>query len=162
MIEQVKECKCIAVIRVRGTIRASREVRETLEMLHLIRNNYAVLIDDRSSFLGMLKTTQNFVTWGEASKETIGMLIRKRGVISGNRKITDEYAQRIGYKSLEELTDVIFDCRAEYWKLPNIQPVFKLHPPTKGYKGKIKRSYSAGGELGYREEKINELIHRMV
>jgi large subunit ribosomal protein L30 len=37
-----------------------------------------------------------------------------------------------------------------------------LHPPTKGFKGKIKKSYSAGGELGYRGEKINELIKRMV
>jgi len=34
-----------------------------------------------------------------------------------------------------------------------MQPVFKLHPPTKGFKGKIKKGYSMGGELGYRGEK---------
>ncbi|MEM3627754.1 MAG: 50S ribosomal protein L30 [Candidatus Bathyarchaeia archaeon] len=149
-------------LRVRGTISAPLEVRETLEMLRLTRNNYAVLIDNRPSFLGMLRTAQNFITWGEASKETITALIKKRGKLVGGKKLTDEYAQSVGYKSLEELAEAILNCKVEYWKLPKIQPVFRLHPPTKGFKGKIKKSYSVGGELGYRGEKINELIKRMI
>jgi large subunit ribosomal protein L30 len=40
--------------------------------------------------------------------------------------------------------------------------VFRLHPPSKGFKGKIKRGYGSGGELGYRGEKINELLRRML
>lgn len=131
-------------------------------MINLKRNNYAVLIDNRPSFLGMIKTAQNFITWGEISKETVDMLIKKKGRLAGNKKLTDDYAQKIGYKSLEELAEAIFNCRAGYWKLPNVQPVFKLHPPTKGFKGKIKKSYGMGGELGYRGEKINELIKRML
>ena len=51
--------KCIIAVRIRGVISAPREVRETLHMLNLKRNNYAVLIDNRPSFLGMLKTAQN-------------------------------------------------------------------------------------------------------
>lgn len=133
-----------------------------MQMLHLGRNNYATLIDDRPSFVGMLKTAQNFVTWGDASKEIVNMLIKEKGRLAGNKKLTDEYTQKAGYKSLEEFAEAIFNCRAEYWKMPNIQPVFKLHPPTKGFKGKIKKSYGMGGELGYREEKINELIKRML
>jgi len=160
--EKTQEHKCIAVVRIRGTIRASRQVRETLQMLQLTRNNYAVLINDSASFVGMLKTAQNFVTWGEASKEIVNMLMKEEGKLAGNKKLTDEYAQKAGYKSLGELAEAIFNCRVEYWKLPNIQPVFKLHPPTKGFKGKIKKSYGVGGELGYRGEKINELIKRMV
>ncbi|MDI6846559.1 MAG: 50S ribosomal protein L30 [Candidatus Bathyarchaeia archaeon] len=162
MSKEAKKRKCIIAIRIRGTIRAPRQARETLQMLHLIRNNYAVLIDNRPSFLGMLKTAQNFVTWGEASKEIVNMLIKERGRLVGNKKLTDEYAQKIGYKSLEDLAGAIFDCRVEYRKLPNMQPVFRLHPPTKGFKGKIKKGYGMGGELGYREEKINELIRRMI
>ncbi|MEM3577062.1 MAG: 50S ribosomal protein L30 [Candidatus Bathyarchaeia archaeon] len=149
-------------VRVRGTISAPLEVRETLKMLRLTRNNYAVLIDNRPSFVGMLKTAQNFITWGEASKETITALIKKRGKLVGSKKLTDEYAQNLGYKSLEELAEVVLNCKVEYWKLPKIQPVFRLHPPTKGFKGKIKKGYSVGGELGYRGEKINELIKRMI
>ncbi len=161
MAEEVKERGCIVVVRIRGTIRASRSVRETLLMLNLTRNNYAVLIDNRPSFLGMLKTAQHFITWGEASKETVSMMIEKRGRLAGDKKLTDEYAQKIGYKSFEELAEAIFDCHVEYWKLPNVRPVFRLHPPTKGFKGKVKKGYGMGGELGYRGEKINELIKRM-
>ena len=50
----------------------------------------------------------------------------------------------------------------EFQKLPNVQPVFKLRPPSKGFKGKTKKGFSAGGEAGYLGEKINELIKRMV
>jgi len=131
-------------------------------MLRLTRNNYAVLIDDDPSLLGMLKTAQNFITWGETSKEIVNMLIMKKGRLAGNKKLTDEYAQKAGYKSLEELAETVFSCRVEYRKLSNVQPVFKLHPPTKGFKGKIKKGYGMGGELGYRGEKINELLKRMI
>jgi len=160
--EKAEKRKCIITVRVRGTISAPLEVRETLKMLRLTRNNYAVLIDNRPSFLGMLKTAQNFITWGEASKETVTALIEKRGKLVGGKKLTEEYAQKLGYKSLEELAEAILNCKVEYWKLPKIQPVFKLHPPTKGFKGKIKKSCNVGGELGYRGEKIKELIKRMI
>jgi len=161
-VTETKERKCICAVRVRGTVRASRDVRETLQMLHLTRNNYAVLIDNRPSFIGMLRAAQNFITWGEVSKETVHMLIRKKGKLAGNKKLTEEYAQATNFKSLDELADAIFNCSVEYRKLPNMQPVFKLHPPSKGFKGKTKKSYGVGGELGYRGEKINELIERMV
>lgn len=131
-------------------------------MLRLTRNNYAVLIDDRPSFAGMLKAAQNFITWGEVSKEIVDMLMRKKGKLAGNKKLTEEYAQTTSVKSLDDLAEAIFNCRVKYLKLPKVQPVFKLHPPSKGFKGKIKKSYGAGGELGYRGEKINELIERMV
>ena len=159
---ETKEHKCVCAVRVRGTTRASREARETLQMLHLTRNNHAVLIDDRPSFLGMLKAAQNFVTWGEVTKEVAYALISNKGRVVGNKKLTDEYAQKSGFKTLEELAEAIFTCHVEYWRLPNVQPVFKLHPPSKGFKGKIKKSYGMGGELGYRGEKINELVKRMV
>lgn len=149
-------------MKVRGTIRAQREARETLDMLHLARSNHAVLVDNRPSFLGMLKRVRSYVTWGEVSKETVAMLLKERGKLVGNKKLTDEYAQKVGYKSLDELADAVASCKVEHWKLPGVQPVFRLHPPKKGFKGKTKKSYSAGGEAGYRGERINELIKRMV
>ncbi len=161
MTEKTQEKKCIAAVRIRGVVSAQREARETLNMLSLTRNNYAVLIDDRPSFLGMLKAVQSYITWGEVSKETAYLLIERRARLAGNRKLTEEYLRKIGYKSAQEFAEGIFKGDAEYWRLPNIQRVFKLRPPSKGYKGKIKKSYRAGGELGYRGEKINDLIKRM-
>jgi len=158
----MSERKCIVAIRIRGTVSASREARETLRMLHLTRNNYAVLIDDRPSFLGMVKTVRDYVTYGELSKESVASLIKEKGRLVGNKKLTDEYAQKVGHKSLEDLAAAVSACRVEYWKLRDIQPVFRLHPPTKGFKGKIKKSYGSRGELGYRGESINQLLNRML
>ena len=40
---------------------------------------------------------------------------------------------------------------------------FSLHPPIKGFEKKgTKKSFKEGGALGYRGEKINDLIRRMV
>ena len=133
-----------------------------METLLLKKSNQSVLIDNRPSFMGMLQTANNYITWGEISKETLLALIKKRGKLEGNKKITDEYAKRNNFKSLDELAEALYDCTIEYWKLPEIKQVFKLHPPSKGFRGKTKKGYNQGGELGYRGEKINELINRMM
>jgi large subunit ribosomal protein L30 len=156
-----KKRKCLAVIRVRGVSDVFREIKETLHMLHLTRNCHATLIDNRPSYLGMLHKAKNYATWGEVSKETIALLLKQRGRIAGNKKLTDKYIQEAGYKSLDNLAEAINKTEIEYNSLPNIKPVFRLHPPKKGFKGKIKKSYTAGGVTGYRGEAINDLIKRM-
>jgi len=154
--------KCLAVVRIRGTVNVRKEVEDTLRMLNLQRNCHATLIDDRPSLLGMLRKAQSFITWGEASKETIALLLKKRGRIVGNRKLTDEYAKKIGYDSLDALAEAIYNLKVGLKDLPGVKPVFRLHPPRKGFRGTVKKSYSAGGEAGYRGEAINDLIRRMV
>jgi large subunit ribosomal protein L30 len=161
LTEKADERKCFAVVKVRGSISAKREARETLDMLNLDKTNNAVLIDNRPSYMGMLYRVQNYVTWGEVSKETVAMLLEERGRLAGGKNLTAESVEKLGYKSMGALAEAIASCKAEYQKLPGIQPVFKLHPPSKGFKGKTKKSYSSGGEAGYRGEKINELIKRM-
>jgi len=111
--------------------------------------------------MGMLYRVQNYVTWGEVSKETVALMLKKRGKLAGGKKLTDESVEKLGYKSIDALAEAIASCKAEYQKLPNIQPVFKLHPPSKGFKGKTKKSFRVGGEAGYRGEAINDLIKRM-
>ena len=153
--------KCLAVVRVRGVSDVFREIKETMELLHLPRNCHATLVDNRPAYVGMLKKAQHYLTWGEISRENIALLLKKRGRLVGNKKLTDEYAKEIGYKSLDELAQAIHKTRVEFNKLPRIKPVFRLHPPSKGFKGKVKRSYTTGGVTGYRRENINNLIKRM-
>jgi len=162
LTEKLQEHHCIVAIRIRGTISALREARETLQMLHLNRNNNGVLIDNRPSFIGMLRKVQSFITWGEPTKETLVSLIKKKARTIGDKKATDEYAVKSGFKSLDDLAKAVYECRVTFNDLPDIQPTLRLHPPTKGYKNKIKRSFAAGGESGYRGDKINELIIRMI
>ena len=162
MTEKAETCKCLVAVKVRGEISAQREAKETLAMLHLSHSNHAVLIDSRPSFLGMLQRVQSYVTWGEASKETVTLMLKERGKVTGGKALTDEFAQKIGYKSIDDLAESIANCKVEHWKLEGVQHVFRLRPPKKGYKGKTKKSYKAGGEAGYRGEAINKLVKRMV
>lgn len=154
--------KCFAVIRVRGVCDIYREIKETMKMLHLVRNCHATIVDDRSSNLGMLRKAQHYITWGEVSKETLTLVLKKRGRLVGNKKLTDEYAQKVGKKSLDELAEALIKGEVEFHKLPSMKPVFRLHPPSKGFKGKVKQSFASGGVAGYRGEAINELLKQMI
>jgi len=154
--------KCLAVIRVRGVSDVSREVEETLRMLRLPRNCHATLIDNSPSSIGMLRKAQNDVTWGEVSKENIALLLKRRGRLAGGRKLTEEYARQVGYGSLDELAEAIYRLEVELHRIPHVKPVFRLHPPKKGFKGKVKKSYAAGGVTGYRGQTINELLEKMI
>ena len=154
--------KCLAVIRVHGRISVLGETSDTMKMLHLTRNCHATLIDNRVSYLGMLQKAQSYIAWGEVSKETLAALLKKKGRLVGNKKLTDEYAQKVGKKSLDELAEAIFKGDLEFQKLPDIKPIFSLHPPSRGYKGKIKRSFAAGGVVGYQGEAVNSLIEQMM
>jgi large subunit ribosomal protein L30 len=162
MAQKTEQRKCIVAVKVRGAISAQREAKETLRMLHLTHTNHAVLIDNRPEFKGMLMRVQSYVTWGEVSKETVALMLQKRGRIAGDKKLSDEYAQSVGYKSLNELAEAVAACKVEHQKLPNVRPLFRLHPPSKGFKGKTRRNFRAGGEAGYRGAAINDLIKRMV
>ncbi len=154
--------RLLAVIRIRGRVGVSREVKDTLKMLRLHRKNHAVIIDDRPSYLGMLKKVVDYVTWGEITPETLALMLRRRGELVGGKKLTDEYVkEKLGLNSIEELAQAIFEGKINLKDIPGLKPVFRLHPPSRGFRGSIKKHYKAGGELGYRGLAINELIKRM-
>jgi len=154
--------ECLAVVRVRGVVGVSPEMKKTLGILRLNRNCHITLVDSRPSFLGMLKKVRHLVAWGEVTKENILLLLSKRGKLVGNKKLDEEYAQKVGYKTLEELAEAVCKLKVDFRHLPDIKPVFRAHPPKKGYKGKIKKSYAAGGVTGYRGKAINKLVENMV
>lgn len=154
--------KCLVAVRIRGLSDISQETKDTLMMLRLTRNCHATLLDDRPAYNGMLRKSQHCLTWGEVSQESIALLLKKRGRLVGDKKLTDEYAKELDYNSLDDLAEAIFNVDIEFSSLPKVKPVFRLRPPKKGYKGKVKKSYAAGGESGYRGDAINDLLKRMV
>jgi large subunit ribosomal protein L30 len=160
--QKTEECKCLVVVRIRGTVSAMKEARETLELLRLTHTNHAIIIDSRPAYKGMLQRVNNYVTWGEPTKETVVAMLQKRGRQLGAKKLTDEYLQKAGFKSIDDLAEQIVSCKVAYKNLPEIEARFKLHPPSKGYKGQTKNAFKAGGEAGYRGEAINDLVKRMV
>jgi large subunit ribosomal protein L30 len=162
MAQKTEPYKPLVVVRIRGVVSAQREARETLDLLNLNHTNHAVIVDSRPSYKGMLQRVNSYVTYGEPTKETITMMLQKRALLAGDKKLTEEYLTKIGYKSFDDLAEAIVNCKVEYNKLPDVQTRFRLHPPSKGYKGKTKKGFKAGGEAGYRAEAINALVQRMV
>ena len=151
----------IAAIRVRGTTGIKKDIADTLMMLRLNQINHAVLIDENPSYNGMLQKGKDYITWGEIDAETLAKVIAKRGRLTGDVKVTDEYLkENTDYSSVEELAKAVVESEATL-EDAGIKPVFRLHPPRKGYKS-TKKTYNEGGSLGYRGEKLGELIVKMI
>ena len=152
----------MVAVRIRGLSDISQEIKDTMTMLRLTRNCHATLLDNRPAYNGMLRKSKDYLTWGEVSQENVALLLKKRGRLVGDKKLTDEYAKELNFESLDALAEAIFKVEVEFSSLPEMKPVFRLRPPKKGFKGKVKRSFASGGEAGYRGDEINELLKRMV
>ncbi len=154
--------KRLAVIQIRGLINTPKEIKDTLKMLNLTRANHCVILDDRPNYIGMLKKVAPWVTWGEINEETMVKLLKKRGRLVGNKRLTDEYVkENTKYDSIESFVKAFMKFEAELDDVPGLKPVFRLTPPSGGFKS-IKKFVQEGGDRGYRGEKINELIERMI
>ncbi len=152
----------LVLVRIRGSVAISRELEYVFRLLHLTRKNHATIIPGNPSYLGMIQKVKDYATWGEVSSETISLLLKKRGFVRGNKKLTEDYVkENLGYNSIDELSEAISQGKADFLKLPNVKPVLRLHPPKGGFHGSTKKPYPEG-ELGYRGEGINKLVKEMV
>ena len=109
----------IAAIRLRGHAKMRHEVEDTMQMLGLRRVHTLRFLPHSQVIQGMLKKSEAFITWGEASDDVLESL-RTKGT----------------------------------------ETTFHLKPPAQGFTS-LKRPYPKG-DLGYRGDKINELIKRML
>jgi len=152
----------IAVVRICSVIGQRKEVKETVRFLNLTRVNHAIIIDNRLTNLGMLQKVKDTITWGEIDPPTLARLLRKRGRLEGNKHLTDEYiSKHTKLNSIDDLAKALVDFKIDLTAIPKLKKVFRLHPPSKGFRRSTKRSFQQKGELGYRGADINGLIARM-
>lgn len=150
-----------AVIRIRGRTGIKKNLEDTLDLLNLTRISHATVIPETPSYKGMLQKAKDYITWGEISEETYKKLLQERGRLPGNKRVTDEYVkENTDYNSVEELAVALFNEETTL-KESGLKPIFRLNPPRKGYKS-TKKPVHEGGDLGYRSDKINELLERMI
>ncbi|MEK6951345.1 MAG: 50S ribosomal protein L30 [Nanoarchaeota archaeon] len=138
----------LAVIVVRGEAKVSRPIVDTLRLLRLERKNHCVVVEDTPSLRGMINKVKDYVTWGELSEENFQELVRKRGKLYLGRLMDSQ--KKYQYQTLL--------VHGKHYK-----SYFTLNPPRQGFGRKgIKMAFSVGGALGYRGDKINDLIQRMI
>ena len=151
-----------AVLRLRGKGDLRREVKDTLRLLHLTRQNHCAIVPQDPTYRGMLQLVKDYVTWGEVDPEVLAKLLLKRGRQVGDRPIDDAFVKSHSpYKSIWDLSQALVKGEARVADVRDLRPVIRLPPPRKGYRG-IKRGYHDGGDLGYRGKAINPLLVRMV
>ena len=122
------------MILIRGVINVDKQVKDTLHNLRLRKKLSCVVVDNTPSNKGMLDKCKDYITWGEIDNETEKELKEKRG-----KKTKDKEGKEVEKK------------------------FYNLHPPRKGFERKgIKVTFKVGGALGYRGDKINALIKRML
>jgi large subunit ribosomal protein L30 len=145
----MSENQKIAVVRIRGGIGVRERIKKALNLLRLYRQNYCVVIPNTPSYMGQLFMVKDFVTWGEINDETYNSLVEKRG---------EPYTGR-----LTDGKGKVYNKKFIIVNNKNIKPFFRLNPPRKGFERKgIKKSFRAGGALGYRKDDINDLLKRMM
>lgn len=130
--------KLLAIVRVRGSVRVSHDIEETMQRLNLKRPNNCALVRYTQSYRGMILKVQNHVAYGEIDEPTLSKLLA--------RHVPEANAKEVLSGKLDSLKD----------RMP-----LRLHPPRHGYRS-TKLAFKQGGNLGNMGPAINGLIARMI
>jgi len=139
-----------AVVRLRGSATTEKDVEDANIKLKLAKVYNCTVIPADGTYKGMLHKAEQRITWGEVSEAVLSRLLEKRGRNEDGSRIDPKKAKSLADKILKEKT----------LKGLGIKTVFKLSPPSGGLKS-IRLHYPVG-DLGYRGEKINKLLERMI
>jgi large subunit ribosomal protein L30 len=152
----------MAVIRVRGIVNVDGKISDTLKMLRLNQANHCVIIPLTPTYKGMLQVVKDYVTWGEVDQKAMAELLKRRGQLMGGANVTDSAVKsNTGFDGISAYSQAVVSEETKMKEFKSLKPVFRLSPPKKGFEG-VKRAFTVGGALGYRGDKINQLIRRML
>lgn len=150
-----------AVIRLRGSVGVRRDVKDTLKMLRLNDVNSCVIVSESDDYRGIVEKLKDFVTYGEIDKEVLVKMLQKRLRLVGDKRVEEKTLKEVTkFDSFEKFAEVLIEEKMKLKDFERINPVFRLTPPSKGFKS-IKEHYPKG-DLGYRGREINELLERMI
>jgi large subunit ribosomal protein L30 len=136
----------------------------TLNALRIKKRFNAVLLPDTASFRGMLQRVKDHVTWSEAKKEDVELLLSDRASTEEGLGITDRYVkEKTKLGGVGELVSALYSGKLRLPELRQmgVKPVFRLHPPRGGFRRSSKRPFADRGELGYRKDGLYSLLTRM-
>ena len=153
----------IIIVRISGKQGLTEQIKSTFKLLRLYKKYNCVVVPNSPQYIGMIKKVNDFITWGEVDEKTLKQLLEKRGRLPNNIQLTEEYTKEKTKLSINDFTKEVFQGKKELKDIPGLKLSFRLHPPKGGFERKgTKQPYSTGGVLGYRKEKINELIQKMI
>ncbi|MGC8533611.1 MAG: 50S ribosomal protein L30 [Candidatus Parvarchaeum sp.] len=146
----------LAVIKIRTDIGKNKAIKDGLKALGLKKLYSCVILDNSPQNKGILNIIDSVVTYGEIDAKTLSKLLLKRGRISNKKKIEAKE------QDINSFSESFLKGEKKIADL-GIKNLFNLHPPIKGFERKGKKApFSLKGSFGYRGDKINELLNRMI
>jgi len=163
------EARLAFVMRIRGINKVAPKVRKVLQLFRLRQINNGVFIKLNKATINMLRIAEPYITWGYPNLKSVRELIYKRGYVKhkGQRiPITDNFSIERKMKNkdvqcVEDMIHEIFTVGANFKYVSNFLWPFKLNTPTGGWRKK-NNHYVDGGDFGNREDKVNNLLRKMI
>ncbi|KAH8732174.1 ribosomal protein L30, ferredoxin-like fold domain-containing protein [Phaeosphaeriaceae sp. PMI808] len=163
------EAKLAFVVRIKGINKIDPKKRKTLQLLRLLQINNGVFIRLTKATLEMLKIVEPFVAYGYPNQKSVRELVYKRGYGKVDKQrlpltdneIIENNLGKYGIICMEDLIHEIYTVGPNFKQASNFLWPFKLNSPTGGFHKRKFKHFIEGGDLGNREEKINELIKQM-
>jgi large subunit ribosomal protein L7e len=180
------ESKLAFVVRIKGINKIDPKKRKTLQLLRLLQINSGVFIRLTKATMEMLKIVEPFVAYGYPNQKSVRELIyskssthrlcitltdpsaergygkvdRERLPLTDN-EIIEENLGKFGIICMEDLIHEICTVGPNFKAASNFLWPFKLNSPTGGFRKRKFKHFVEGGDLGNREDKINDLIRQM-
>jgi len=163
------EPKLAFVMRIRGINQVHPKVRKALQLFRLRQINNGVFVKLNKATINMLRICEPYITWGYPNLKSIRELIYKRGFAKYDYRrepitsndIVEKALGRRNIICVEDLVHELFTVGKNFKYASNFLWPFKLNTPSGGWRKKTNH-FVEGGDFGCREDKINELLRRMV
>merc|ERR1739838_827616 len=163
------ETKLVFVMRIRGINQVSPKVKKVLQLLMLRQINNGVFIKMNKATQNMLRNCEPYITYGCPNLKAVRDLVYKRGFVKvdGNRtpitsnEVIEGKLGKMGIICVEDLIHEIFTVGPNFKYASNFLWPFKLNNPTGGWRKKTNH-FVEGGDFGNRDQKINDLLKKMI
>merc|ERR1712083_330255 len=161
--------KLAFVMRIRGINQVSPKVKKVLQLFRLRQINNGVFIKLNKATINMLRICEPYISWGPVNLKSVRDLIYKRGFVKVDGKrtpitsndIIEGRLGKFGIICVEDLVHEIMTVGPNFKYAANFLWPFKLNTPTGGWRKKVNH-FVESGDFGCREDKINELLKKMI
>ena len=154
---------------IKGINKISPKPRKILQLLRLVQINSGVFVRLNNCTLQMLKLVEPYIAWGTPNLKSVRELVYKRGhgkvekqrVALTDNAIIEKSLGKFGIICVEDLVHEIYTVGPNFKQAANFLWPFKLSNPTGGFHKRKVLHFVEGGDVGNREDKINNMIRAM-
>merc|ERR1712216_174645 len=163
------EAKLMFVVRIRGLNDMHPKTKKILQIMRLRQINLGVFMKVSKAATEMLKRVEPYLAYGYPNLKSVRELIYKRGFGKVNKQrlplndnsVVEAGLGKHGIICMEDLVHEIVTVGPHFTQANNFLWPFKLRAAKEGL-AKKRKGFCEGGQAGNREDKMNDLIARML